>query len=68
MSNYKAILFEAIEAFYLGYDHIAIMSLFPVFEGGLRNLQNKIPGTNSSIVKADLFDKGIRQMIIKWGI
>lgn len=67
LSNYKAILFEAIEAFYLGYDHIAIMSLFPVFEGGLRNLQNKILGTNSSIVKADLFDKGIRQMIIKWG-
>lgn len=67
LSPYKSILFEAIEAFYLGYDHIAIMALFPVFEGGLRNLQNKILGTNSEDVKAELFDKGLRKILIEWG-
>ncbi|KTS70607.1 hypothetical protein RSA36_12260 [Pantoea stewartii] len=67
LSPYKSILFEAIEAFYLGYDHIAIMALFPVFEGGLRNLQNKILGTNSEDVQAEIFEKGLRKILLEWG-
>ncbi|MCF5666253.1 hypothetical protein GIV47_14910, partial [Pseudomonas marginalis] len=39
LKDYQLIILESIESFYMGLDHSAIMSLIPVFEGGLRNLQ-----------------------------
>lgn len=65
--NYKTIIFEAIEDFYLGYDHIAIMSLFPVFEGGLRTLFVKFADGDDTNTSADRFDKQIKNLIITWG-
>ncbi|MFI3308950.1 hypothetical protein [Ewingella allii] len=66
-SPYKTIIFEAIEAFYSGYDHIAIMSLFPVFEGGLRNLLVKFTGSDDTNTNAEIFEKGLRNLLINWG-
>ncbi|OCJ45432.1 hypothetical protein [Serratia sp. 14-2641] len=65
--KYKTIIFEAIEAFYLGYNHIAIMSLFPVFEGGLRNLFVKFADGDSTNTSADKFEKEIKNLILTWG-
>lgn len=68
LKNYKTIIFEAIEAFYLGYDHISIMSLFPVFEGGLRNLLVNFCDGDNTNTSAEKFEKEIRKLIIKWGL
>ncbi|CAM8320337.1 hypothetical protein [Enterobacter asburiae] len=68
LKNYKTIIFEAIEAFYLGYDHISIMSLFPVFEGGLRNLFVIYADGDNTNTSADRFEKEIRKLIINWGL
>lgn len=65
--EYKSIIFEAIEAYYLGLDHIAIMSLFPVFEAGLRNIQTKVLNSDIQNVSTDKFDKGLKDLILKWG-
>ncbi|AVV37331.1 hypothetical protein [Pantoea vagans] len=67
LGSYKTIIFEAIEAFYLGYDHISIMSLFPVFEGGLRNLLVKFCNGDDTNTSAEKFEKEIRKLIIRWG-
>lgn len=66
-NEYKAIIFEAIEAHYIGMDHIAIMTLIPVFEAGLRNVQNMVLGTNMNTVKAKEFEDGLKKLTIKWG-
>lgn len=68
LKHYKTIIFEAIEAFYLGYDHISIMSLFPVFEGGLRNLLVKFADGDNTNTSADRFEKEIKKLIISWGL
>jgi len=65
--EYKSIIFEAIEAYYLGLDHIAIMSLFPVFEAGLRNIQAKVLNKSSDNVSTSEFDNGLKELILKWG-
>jgi hypothetical protein len=65
--DYKAIIFEAIEAFYLGMDHIAIMSLMPVFEAGLRNAQEQILCVEKGNVSANAFEKGLKDLILVWG-
>ncbi|WP_245956916.1 hypothetical protein [Edaphovirga cremea] len=67
LKNYKTIIFKAIEAFYLGYDHIAIMSLFPVFEGGLRSLFVKFADGDNTNTSADRFEKEIKKLTLKWG-
>lgn len=67
LKNYQTIIFEAIEAFYLGYDHISIMSLFPVFEGGLRSLFVRYADGDDTNTSADRFEKEIRKLIITWG-
>lgn len=67
MGEYKTIILESIEAYYLGMDNIAVISLLPVFEGGLRNLQVLTLGINSKNVKADEFDKGLRNLLLSWG-
>lgn len=65
--KYQTIIFEAIEAFYLGYDHISIMSLFPVFEGGLRSFFVRYADGDDTNTSADKFEKEIRRLIITWG-
>lgn len=65
--EYKNIIFEAIEAYYIGLDHIAIMSLFPVFEAGLRNIQSKLVNGDLGNVSTESFDAGIKKMLISCG-
>lgn len=65
--EYKTIIFEAIEAYYMGMDHIAIMSLVPVFEAGLRNIQNSILGMSDQNVSSKEFEKGLKELCINRG-
>ncbi|WP_348815491.1 hypothetical protein NFG57_04615 [Halomonas sp. H10-59] len=65
--EYKTIIFEAIEAYYMGMDHVAIMSLIPVFEAGLRNIQNSVLGMSSQNVSSQEFEKGLKELCLNWG-
>ncbi|NER62466.1 hypothetical protein G3435_26050 [Pseudomonas sp. MAFF212428] len=38
-AEYRLIILEAIESFYMGLDHVAVMALVPVLEGALRKLR-----------------------------
>lgn len=67
LKDYRLIIFEAIESFYMGLDHAAIMSLIPVFEGGLRNLQNMMLDENKGNVAGAVFEKRLREILKKWG-
>lgn len=67
LKEYRLIIFEAIESFYMGLDHAAIMSLIPVFEGGLRNLQNMILDENKGNVAGAIFEKRLREILKNWG-
>ncbi|UTL80429.1 hypothetical protein [Pseudomonas putida] len=67
LKNYRLIIFEAIEAFFMGLDHIAIMSLLPVFEGGLRNVQNLVLKEDLGNVSGDVFAKRLKQILKEWG-
>lgn len=67
LKEYSVIIFESIEAFYAGLDHIAIMSLVPVLEAGLRNIQNSILEQNHKTIKRDDFLKRLRKIIITHG-
>lgn len=67
LAEYKDIIFEAVEAYYLSMPHIAIMSLLPVFEAGLRNLQHKINGSDLANVSSEKFEKGINSILLNWG-
>ncbi|TKR53439.1 hypothetical protein D7I39_20815 [Allopusillimonas ginsengisoli] len=67
LKDYKTIIFEAIEAYYMGMDHIAIMSLVPVFEAGLRNIQNSVLGMSTQNVNAQEFENGLKKLILNWG-
>lgn len=67
LKEYKAIVFEAIEAYYMGMDHVAIMSLIPVFEAGLRNIQSSVLGMSSQNVSAKEFEIGLQELILNWG-
>ncbi|MGW7775052.1 hypothetical protein ACTWM0_19135 [Pseudomonas machongensis] len=48
-------------------DHIAIMSLIPVFEGGLRNLQNQLLSEDKTNVSAEIFEQRLRKILVDWG-
>lgn len=67
LKGYKNIIFESIEAFYMGMDHIAIMSLLPVFEAGLRNIQTSVLGMDSQNVSTEKFEKGLEELVLKCG-
>lgn len=67
LKEYKNIIFEAIEAYAVGLDHIAIMSLFPVFEAGLRNIQSKLINGDLGNVNTEKFDDGIKDMLTNCG-
>lgn len=65
--EYKTIIFEAIEAYYMGMDHVAIMSLIPVFEAGLRKIQNSVLGMSAQNVSAKEFERGLKELCLDWG-
>ncbi|NAX46426.1 hypothetical protein CAG70_05365 [Photobacterium halotolerans] len=65
--EYKTIIFEAIEAYYIGMDHIAILSLMPIFEAGLRNIQTSVLGTSPNNVSSKEFENGLRDLTLNWG-
>jgi hypothetical protein len=67
LKDYQTIIFEAIEAYYLGMDHIAIMSLIPVFEAGLRNIQDYKLSIKSNNVSAVIFEQNLKNIIKLWG-
>lgn len=67
LKDYRLIIFEAIESFYMGLDHAAIMSLIPVFEGGLRNLQNLLLDEDKGNVSGATFEKRLRAILKNWG-
>ncbi|WP_415758887.1 hypothetical protein [Pseudomonas sp. LT1P18] len=67
LKDYRLIVFEAIEAYYLGMDHVAIMSLIPVFEAGLRNIQNLRLCVDPGNVSGEKFERYLRDIIIQWG-
>ncbi|WP_144055379.1 hypothetical protein [Thalassolituus oleivorans] len=67
LGEYKDIIFEATEAYYLSMPHVAIMSLLPVFEAGLRNLQHKINGSDLTNVSSEKFESGIGSILFNWG-
>ncbi|MFJ2384555.1 hypothetical protein [Pseudomonas protegens] len=67
LKKYKLIILEAVESFYMGLDHVAIMALIPVFEGGLRNLQNLILDEDKGNVSGAVFEKRLRAILKDWG-
>ncbi|CRM11749.1 hypothetical protein [Pseudomonas sp. 8 R 14] len=67
LKEYRTIVFEAIEAYYLGMDHVATMSLIPVFEAGLRNIQDSKLGTKPNNVSAEVFEQNLKEIIKQWG-
>lgn len=67
LKDYRVIIFEAIESFYMGLDHVAIMSLIPVVEGGLRNLQSLVLGEDKGNVKGEIFEKRLKFILKNWG-
>lgn len=67
LKDYRLIIFEALEAFYMGLDHAAIMCLLPVFEGGLRNLQNSILEEDKGNVAGGVFERRLREILKQWG-
>lgn len=67
LKEYRTIIFEALEAYYLGMDHIAIMSLIPVFEAGLRNIQNSKLAIEPDNVSGEHFERHLKEIILQWG-
>lgn len=67
LKEYRLIVFEALESYYLGMDHVAIMSLIPVFEAGLRNIQSSRIGAAPNNVSGEKFEHHLRDIIIQWG-
>lgn len=67
LKDYRLIIFEAIEAYYIGMDHAAIMSLIPVFEAGLRNIQNTRLTIAPNNVSGEKFERHLRDIIVQWG-
>ncbi len=67
LKEYRLIVFEALEAYYLGMDHVAIMSLIPVFEAGLRNIQSSRLRSAPDNVSGEKFEQYLRDIIIQWG-
>ncbi len=67
LKDYRLIILESIESFYMGLDHSAIMSLIPVFEGGLRNLQNQVLDEDNGNVTGSIFEKRLRCILKNWG-
>jgi hypothetical protein len=67
LGPYLQIIYESLEAYFMELDHVAIMSLLPVIEGGLRNVQDLTLGHSDSNIKADEFAGRLGEMIIRHG-
>jgi hypothetical protein len=67
LQNYKEIILEALEAYCLSMPSVAIISLLPVFEAGLRNLQHELLEMSLGNVKSELFCKGINNILAQTG-
>lgn len=67
LTSYKTIIFEAIEAYFMGMEHIAIMAMLPVFEGGLRNIQHSVLSKSKKNISAKEFEHGLKELIINSG-
>ncbi|HCG5940537.1 TPA: hypothetical protein NJ055_004690 [Vibrio parahaemolyticus] len=63
LSEYKGIILEAMLGYFSGYKSITTMSLFPVFEGGLRKLQVKYANGEDGNVKRIKFVDNFEFMI-----
>lgn len=66
-STYLVIIHEAIRAYFSGLNSVAVLSIYPVIEGALRNLQCKFGSQSESNTSAKAFDKSFRHMIIDIG-
>ncbi|MFZ4823662.1 hypothetical protein CQW32_17415 [Pseudomonas putida] len=67
LAPYLQIIYESVEAYFMGLDHVAIMALLPVIEGGLRNVQELGLGHSDSNVKTEEFSRRLGEMIVKHG-
>ncbi|MER2097967.1 MAG: hypothetical protein ABS977_13705 [Pseudomonas qingdaonensis] len=66
-TEYRLIILEAIESFYMGLDHVAVVALVPVLEGALRKLQNKSLCEEKNTTRAEEFGKNLREILKSWG-
>ena len=64
---YIQIIYESLEAYFMGLDHVAVMALLPVVEGGLRNVQELALNHSDSNVRSEDFTSRLGDMIIKHG-
>lgn len=64
---YLQIIYESIEAYFMGLEHVAIMGLLPVIEGGLRNVQQSSLGHTDLNVSGEEFSKRLGEMIVRHG-
>lgn len=64
---YLQIIYESIEAYFMGLDHVAIMGLLPVVEGGLRIVQQSALGPTDDNVSSDEFSRRLGELIVKHG-
>ncbi|BCK15813.1 TPA: hypothetical protein RSW70_000033 [Vibrio cholerae] len=62
LTDYKEIILEAIIAYFSGYKSIPTMSLFPVFEGALRELQIQFAEGEEGNVSKDKFIKQFKKL------
>ena len=62
LTDYKEIILEAITAYFSGYKSISTMSLFPVFEGALRELQIQFVEGEEGNVSKDKFVKQFKKL------
>ncbi|WP_282346384.1 hypothetical protein [Pseudomonas sp. PS01301] len=67
LSPYIQIIYESVEAYFMEMDHVAIMALLPVIEGGLRNVQEINLGHSDSNIRTEEFGRRLGEMIIKHG-
>ncbi|MCE4056335.1 hypothetical protein [Pseudomonas sp. Au-Pse12] len=67
LGPYLQIIYESLEAYFIELDHVAIMSLLPVIEGGLRNVQELTLGHSDANVKTAEFASRLGDMIVKHG-
>jgi hypothetical protein len=63
LTEYKGIILEAIFSYFSGYKSISIISLLPVFEGSLRDLQVKFSNGSIGNVSKEEFVKNFESMI-----
>lgn len=67
LAPYLQIIYESVEAYFMGLDHVAIMALLPVIEGGLRNVQELRLGHSDANIKSAEFSRRLGEMIVNHG-